>query len=247
MMVFPMEMITGFILVLFRCSAICMTAPVVSAPMMPVMLRIVFAMMISIVAFAGAGSPNFAVETVPQLIYAAAIETALGASSGLAARFMLDATISAGHIGGLSMGLGMGNLLDPISGASTAPLSRFFSTLGLAYAVSLGAHKELVLWLADTLQEFPPGSAIDVQALVRASLVHAIGSLYLAVRLGFPILAAVIFGHLAVGLMGRVSPQLSIQSLGFSVAILSGGYAVYLTSPYIGQYAARMAKQVLAP
>jgi flagellar biosynthesis protein FliR len=245
-MVFPVEMITGLLLVFFRCGAICMTAPVLSAPMVSVRLRLVFAMVMSIVAFSGAGSPNFVVQNIPQLIHAAALEVALGASAGLVSRFFLDATIAAGHIGGLSMGLGMGNLIDPLSGASTAPLSRFFSTLGLAYAVSLGVHKEIVVWLAETLRTYPPGEGYDMMKLVQASLIHAIGSLYLAVRLGFPILAAVIFGHIAVGLLGRASPQLSIQSLGFSIAILSGGYSVYLSSPYIGRFAARMAKDALA-
>jgi len=214
--------------------------------MIPVRLRIVFSMVMGIVAFTGAGSPHFVVENIPQLFYAAGMEIALGVSAGLVSRFFLDATIAAGHIGGLSMGLGMGNLLDPLSGASTAPLSRFFSTLGLAYAVTLGVHKEVVVWLAETLITYPPGEPFDVMKLIQASLVHAVGSLYLAVRLGFPILAAVIFGHIAVGLLGRASPQLSIQSLGFSVAILSGGYSVYLSSPYIGRYAARMAKQAFA-
>jgi flagellar biosynthetic protein FliR len=247
-MVFPVEMIAGLVLVLFRCAALCMTAPIFSTPMVSIRVRIVFAMVMSVVAFTGAGSPHFVIETVPQLLFAAGVETILGATSGLVARFFLDATIAAGHIGGLSMGLGMGSLIDPMSGTSTAPLSRFFSTLGLAYAVSLGVHKEAVLWLAQTLREFPPGSgAVDVATLMQAALLHSIGSLYFAVRLGFPILAAVIFGHMAVGLLGRIAPQMNLQSLGFSVAIMSGGYAVFLASPYIGEYAARMAKQIFSP
>jgi flagellar biosynthesis protein FliR len=45
--------------------------------------------------------------------------------------------------------------------------------------------------------------------------------------------------------MGRTAPQLNISSVGFSVTILAGGGALYLTAPTIAEMAARAVHDAL--
>ena len=70
---------------------------------------------------------------------------------------------------------------------------------------------------------------------------QAIGAVALAVRMAFPVLVAVFFGHVALGVVGRTAPQLNVNSLGFTVTILAGGAALYLLAPPIAELAARTA------
>jgi flagellar biosynthetic protein FliR len=91
--------------------------------------------------------------------------------------------------------------------------------------------------------QIPPGATVgvDVTALATAVVTQAIGSAALAVRMAFPILVAVFFGHVSLGVVGRTAPQLNINSVGFSITILAGGGALYLLAPPIAELAARTA------
>jgi len=113
----------------------------------------------------------------------------------------------------------------------------------LAAVVMSGMHREAIAWLCRSVIQMPPGAAvgIDVTSLATAVVTQAIGSAALAVRMAFPILVAVFFGHVSLGVIGRTAPQLNINSVGFSITILAGGGALYLLAPPIAQLAARTA------
>ena len=69
-------------------------------------------------------------------------------------------------------------------------------------------------------------------------------SMALAVRLAFPVVGAVLMGHALMATMGRMAPQLSLGNVGFSVAIVLGGVALYLAVPSAAELAARAAVAV---
>jgi len=113
----------------------------------------------------------------------------------------------------------------------------------VAALVMSGMHREAVAWLCRSVIQIPPGATVgvDVTSLASAVVTQAIGSAALAVRMAFPILVAVFFGHVSLGVIGRTAPQLNINSVGFSITILAGGGALYLLAPPIAQLAARTA------
>jgi len=63
----------------------------------------------------------------------------------------------------------------------------------------------------------------------------------LSVRIAFPVLVATFAGHAALALAGRFSPQLNLQSIGFSIALLAGGAALYFFMPAAVELVARQA------
>jgi flagellar biosynthetic protein FliR len=75
---------------------------------------------------------------------------------------------------------------------------------------------------------------------------EATGAAALGARLAFPMLAAVLLGHVVMGALGRAAPQLSLGTIGFSVAIIAGGGAFYLVAPAAAELAARAAVAALA-
>ncbi|WP_373049422.1 flagellar biosynthetic protein FliR [Vulgatibacter sp.] len=232
----------GFGLVLFRSAGLIAAVPVLGAGTIPVTVRMALALVAAAAAFAGAGMPAVALPDHLVAIAGAAIaETVVGLAAGLAARLVLEAAQAAGQVAGLSVGLGYGALVDPVGGASTTALGQLFAMGALAFAVALGLHREAFAWLTRSAIAFPPGSSIDVRSLAGAVVVHGLAGTALAVRLAFPILAAVTCGHLALGLLGRIAPQLNLASIGFSIAIFAGGAALYLVLPAAADAAARAA------
>ncbi len=205
-------------------------------------------MMLSLVlayaAFAGAGFPLFSGGSA-ELVSVAIVETVIGLSAGLAARFALEAASAAGHMIAASMGLSFGASVDPIHGAESTSVSELLSMIALAAMLAAGVHRELVAWLCRSVISMPPGAPVEVGPLAGVVVTQALAAVALTVRMAFPVLAAVTFGHVALGVVGRTAPQLNISSVGFSVTILAGGGALYMTAPTIAEMAANAVRNAL--
>ncbi len=232
----------GYGLLLLRTAALCATAPILAARVVPARVRVAIAVALSLAVWQGAGSPAVPPPSgLLGLAAASATETATGLLAGLAARWTLDAALAAGHLAGLSAGLGFSALVDPATGADSTAVSETIFVIAQGVAVALGIHREAVLWLARSAAAWPPGAAHDLGALATRVVGQAAVSAALAVRLAFPIVAAVLLGHLVMAVMTRLAPQLGLSNVGFSVAIVFGGLGLYLVAPTAAELAARAA------
>ena len=229
-------------LLLLRTAGLLVTAPVLSARVVPSRVRIALAVLLAWAAWTGSGAPSATPpEHLGSLAAAAAAETALGLLSGLAARFVLQAALSAGHLASMSMGLGFGSLLDPTSGAESNTVGELVYTTAQAGAVALGIHREAVVWLARSAIAFPPGADLSLRELMLKVIWESTGAAALGARLAFPMLSAVLVGHVLMAGIGRTAQQLNLGTIGFSIAILAGGGALYLVAPAAAEMAARAA------
>jgi flagellar biosynthetic protein FliR len=237
----------GFLMVLFRTSALIMVAPLFGTRSVPARVRVSLAVVIAVTAFVAAGMPQFAAwDHTGTLVVASLGESILGMSAGLAARFTIDAVTAAGSAVSLSMGIGFSATIDPLHGTESSAVAELLSMLTLGMAVAAGLHREAIAWLCRSVITSPPGSPIDLPALAVRVVNAAIESAALAIRLAFPLMAAVTFGHVALGLLGRTVPQLNLSNVGFSVAILAGGGALYILAPSLAAYAAEAARAAFA-
>jgi flagellar biosynthetic protein FliR len=240
-------MLAGFLLVLLRCGAMCMVAPLFGTKVIPTRVRMGLAAAISSTVFTAIGLPGFDRWTdTGALLGAAATETLIGLCGGTAARVAIEAAGAAGHLMSTAMGLNYGSTLDPIHGAESNAISSLLSFLALGVAVAAGIHREAIAWLCRSLIETPPGGSVDAARLCAGIIAESARGAALAVRLAFPVMAAVTFGNISFGLLGRVAPQINLQSIGFGLAIFAGGGALYFVAPGAAEIAAQAARTALA-
>ena len=243
----PLPLILSFFLVLTRISGLLATAPVWSSRSVPVRIKAVLALALSVVTFSAAGLPQLA---VPQDFFSLSAlvvsELVVGAAAGLSARLLLDAAQFGGQAAGAAMGIGFGQMLNPNSGADSSTLGELFGAITLAVALGLGVHTEAITWLVHSVKEVPPGSTVEVQSLATSMIRQIIFAVALAIRVAYPLFAASLFGYAVLGLLGKAAPQLSLSNLGFAVSILCGGGALYLTAPAGAHLAAQAAVAVFA-
>ncbi|MES1207564.1 MAG: flagellar biosynthetic protein FliR [Pseudomonadota bacterium] len=237
----------GLVMTLFRCAALLTVAPLFGVRTVPARVRLGLAVTVALAAFLGAGAPPFASWTrVDALVVGAAAETVRGLAAGLAARFFVDAAAGAGSVMSLSMGIGFGALIDPIHGAESNAISELLSFVALGIAIGLGLPREVIAWLSRSMIEAPPGATLDLPAYAGVVVADAVHATALAVRLAYPVLVAVTTGHLAFGLLNRVTPQIGMGNVGFAVAIIAGGGALFLVAPRVAALAADAARQAVA-
>ena len=235
-----------FFLIFLRCAGICLTAPILGSKAVSTIIRVVTAGLVAMAIYIGLGAGTKEIPEQLGVLFGMALsETAIGALAGLTARFTLDAAMTAGQVAGFPMGLGFSQMADPFNGVPSTSLGRLFTVAALGYAVSLGLHREAVVWLYKSNSTWPPGSDINFAQMLPAALKMTCDSVAMGIRLSFPVLAAVTFGHITLGIVGKSAPQLNLSSVGFSIAILCGGIALFLSVNPAAEYAANLAVNTL--
>ncbi len=235
----------GGFLVLARTTALFASAPILSSQLAPTRVRLNLAVVVAVAIFLGSGAhPAPLPDHLTELMLAAAGEAIFGLAAGLAAAFVFEAALSAGHLASTTMGLGFAAQVDPINGVESTAIGRMTSMAALGFALTMGLHREAIRYLTRSVTEFPVGSSLPLKAMLTELVSYTVYSCALAVRLAFPILGAITLGHVALGLIGKVSPQLNLSSLGFSVAIIAGGGALYYLAPAVAQAAAEASLSV---
>jgi len=222
----------GYALLLFRTAGLVATSPLFSLRSAPMEVKVGLSAAIAMAIFAGAGSPHAPLPAhLGALGSDVLLETALGLLAGAGGTLMLESAAAAGQLASQAMGLGYGAVLDPLNGAESTTVGELMRLLALALAVSMGVHKEAVVWLTHSAQSVPPGTVGSVTELARGAILQSLEAMALAIRLGFPYLAATTLGHAVLGALGRAAPQMHFSNLGFSVSILFGGGALWLATP----------------
>ena len=237
----------GYLLVVFRCGGLVVAAPVLGSAAVPKRIRLGMALFFSMAAWAASGSRAAPLpRDLLELASAGICETLIGLCAGFAAKVALDAASMAGTLAGVGMGIGYGTLIDPNSGAEAPVLSNLVSALALGAAVTLGIHREAVLWLVHSVRESKVSGQLDVREMSAHLIRSCVDGAALGIRLGMPFLGAVSLGHAGLGIIGRTTPQISLGSVGFTIAIFCGGTALWYFAPTAAHLAAGAAVATLS-
>jgi flagellar biosynthetic protein FliR len=149
-------------------------------------------------------------------------EVMVGLILGLTLSFVFEGAELAGQILGFQLGYSLVNVIDPQTQVDTPVLSTFHQLVVLLLFLQLGVHHWLLRGLAKSFEYLPPGVASATPAATD-QLVHAAGAmLVVAVQIAAPALVATLLADIALGLIGKASPQLPVLFMGLSIKALVG-------------------------
>jgi len=149
-------------------------------------------------------------------------EVVIGLVLGLAANFLMEAPMLAGQILGMQMGYSLATLFDPQTQADTPVLGELHRLGALLIFLQLDVHHWLLRAIVRSFSYLPAQAALSGRGVVEG-LLHAAGGIFLAgVQIAAPALVATLIADLALGFLGKASPQLPVLFLGLSVKNLLG-------------------------
>jgi flagellar biosynthetic protein FliR len=167
-------------------------------------------------------------------------EVGIGLATGFTMRLVFAVVQQAGEIIGLQMGLSFASFFDRASGGQTMVLSRFLNIIAMLLFLAMDGHLLMLGALVDSFNGLPivgtPLAAEGWHAVARAGgMVFSSGLL-----LALPMIAALLTLNLAMGILNRASPQLSIFAVGFPVTLSGGLLVLMLVMPQMGNYMQHM-------
>src|SRR5215471_10231402 len=140
----------------------------------------------------------------------AANEMVIGLMLGLVMQFVFEAAQFAGAIVGVQTGFSLITLLDPQTQADTPVMAIFQQLIVLLIFFQLNVHHWLLRGLAASFSYLPAGDSLT-HSLAGASLLQSAGSIWLVgLEVAAPVLVATIVADIALGFLGKASPQLPV-------------------------------------
>ncbi|WP_431221962.1 flagellar biosynthetic protein FliR [Serratia sp. L9] len=160
----------------------------------------------------------------------------IGVAIGLTMQFAFAAVRLAGEVIGMQMGLSFATFFDPSGGPNTPILARLLNLLAMLLFLSFDGHLWLISLLADSFHSLPiqaqPLNGNGFLALTQAGSLIFINGMMLAL----PLICLLLTLNLALGLLNRVTPQLSVFVIGFPVTMTIGILTIGLMMPMLAPF-----------
>ncbi|NUT81654.1 flagellar biosynthetic protein FliR [Pseudomonas sp. NA13] len=169
----------------------------------------------------------------------------IGMSLGMVMRVTLAVVEMAGDICGMQMGLAFATFFSADTSTNSLVLSRFLSMITILMFLALEGHLMVLELLAATFKSLPIGNLhFDPNAW---NLLARYGStIFLTgLLLALPMVGTLLIINLAMGILNRVSPQLTVFSVGFPATLCVGLVLLMVVMGDLGQFLARLMTNTL--
>ena len=211
-----------------RIGAFLMVMPVVGGSFVPVRVRLLLAIGLTI-AIAPVVPPAATQDVLsPAGLVTMIQEIGIGVIMGFLVQLVFDAIALGGQVIGMSMGLGFAVFLDRTRGVSIPVLGQLFLMLGMLVFLAMDGHLAMIRLLAESFKAWPIAVG-KVTLPVLADLLAWTGMLFVfAMQIALPAVTALLVVNLSFGIMSRAAPTLNLFAVGFPVAMLLGFAVIFL-------------------
>ena len=157
----------------------------------------------------------------------------IGLAMGFSMRLVFTAIDLAGTMISNQMGLGFATAYDPQSAAQTAVISQFLGMLGLLVFLAIDGHLMVIATLGRSFAVLPIGAS-TITSASWLNIANAGGLIFSSgVLLALPVVVALLIANIALGVLGRVAPQLNLMAIGFPITIVLGFCALIVSLSYL--------------
>lgn len=225
--------IVAFFFPLARILALVTTAPPFNNQGLNTQARLILGLAIAF-ALAPALPPSVAIDPAsgPGLLLLA-LQVLIGLTMGFAMRLVFSAIDLAGTMISNQMGLGFATAYDPQSAAQTAVISEFLGMLALLVFLAINGHLMVIATLGESFALLPISAGIIADASW-INIANAGGVIFSSgVLLSLPVVVALLIANIALGVLGRVAPQLNLMAIGFPITIVLGFSALIVSLSYL--------------
>ncbi len=212
-----------YMLVLMRISVILYLMPVFSSEAFPNMLKTGLAMVVSLALYTvvTVDLSRFPMDVVSTGLLLGG-EVMIGMTLGLCIRIFLGSVQLAGQVIGFQMGFAMINVVDPQTGSNVSIMDQLGYWVCLITFLAFNGHHVMLTALVDSFDLVPMGFfALDKAMLAKMTVMMA-HLFALAVKIGAPVIAALIFVSAGFGLIAKFSPQMNVMIVAFPLKIIGG-------------------------
>jgi len=204
-----------------RVTGLLVVAPFFGSVGVPARIKVGLAFLLTVFLAPLVPAPPAALSA-PALIVLLLGEFAIGFLLGFTLQLFFEAGQIAGQVCGVQMGYSLASIINPDSDADSAVLSTFYELIVLLLFVQLSVPHWLLRGLAHSFEYLPPGHFSLTWPAVSTLFKFVAGMWVAGLQIAAPVLVASLFADVALGFVGKASPQLPVLFVGISIKNLLG-------------------------
>lgn len=233
----PLDQIQLFLFVLVRVGAILFSIPFLDARNVPMMLKAGLAVAVSLLVIPQLSrSPLPLLNEPVSLALGLAGEMAIGLIIGFSVQLIFAGIQLAGQMAGFQMGFAIANVVDPASSLQIPILSQFLNLFGLLIFLVFNIHYYFVMAMVESFARIPLWSVHFHGDLFHLMMTLVANAFVVSVKVGAPVMVALLLTSVALGLVARTVPQMQIFIVAMPMKILLGLFFLGLSLPFCGSY-----------
>ncbi len=217
------QMAFAFMLIFARVGTLIMLMPALGDERVPVRIRLVFALVFTLVLYPLVADAYPALPgSLPAILELAAGEMAVGFFIGLIARLITGALQVAGATIAFQMGLGFAQGVDPTQGTQGALVTSFLSVLGVTLIFTTDLHHLLIAAIHDSYLLFVPGAPLPVGDAAEMATNVVTQVFRVGAQMAAPFIVFGLTFYLGLGVLSRLMPQIQIFFVALPANIMLG-------------------------
>jgi len=228
----------AFLLVFFRISGIFERTPIIGGATIPRQVKVWLCFFVAAVLFPVVVRNN-PVPLMPQSIgvflFAVVAEYSLGLLIGMVGSILLVGMQLGGRKIDDQMGFSLANIVDPVSQLSVSITSQLMLFVATVIFVAMGGLNHVVIPILAGSFNIVPLIGFHLSDPLMAHMLYEVMPqvFILAIVIAAPTIIVVFLATIALGLMGKVVPEMNIFSFSFGVRVFGGLIMLWITMNYI--------------
>lgn len=224
-----------FLISLVRFSGFFLNIPVYSETIIPMQVKAGLSALCALLIL-----PHMLLtQTLPELTVLeyglmAIKELALGFSLGYMVLVIISALRLGGQIIGMQIGFSFVQVADPTSNQGLGIISEFFQLAGSLTFLFVGGHLLILKAFFNSFQLVPLAGLHITGSIVEEIVMYSRMIFVCGLQIAMPIIAVILIGDVALGIIARTVPKMNIFQVGFSLKILGGLTVLIILMPYLG-------------
>lgn len=154
-------------------------------------------------------------------------ELALGFMMGFIVLLLSSALRMGGNLIGMQIGFSFAQVADPGSNQSIGIISEVLQLAGSMLFLFLNGHLIILRAFFQSFSMVPPSGLVLSGSIVEEIIIHSKMIFICGLQIAMPIIAVVLVGDVALGIIARTVPKMNIFQLGFAIKIMGGFIVLY--------------------
>lgn len=224
----------NWLLIFCRITAFMLVSPIFSTRGVPATWKIGISAFIALLIFAAAGLKD---PVIMDGLYIGSIirEILVGLLLGFTAYIFFTTVQIAGAFIDIQMGLGIANVIDPMTGAQSPIIGNFKFIIVILLFLSFNGHHFLIDGIMRSYEWIPlSGNLFDsIQSgAVHEFLFRSFSNVFeLALQMSAPLVVALFLTDVGLGILSKTAPQFNIFVVGVPIKIMVGFLLLIMIIP----------------
>ncbi|MBN2467064.1 MAG: flagellar type III secretion system protein FliR [Deltaproteobacteria bacterium] len=233
----PIYQIQLFALILVRVGAIIVTIPFFDSRNIPMVFKIGLSLAVGILLFplVAADDPGRCGTALP-FCMAIISNIGVGVIIGLSVKVFFAGVQLAGQLVGFQMGFSIANVMDTLTSSQASIIAQVYNFIAVLIFFVVNGHH---WFLRAIVQSFRSVSlyGINFGGPLREEMMRLSSDIFvIAIKVGAPVMVALLVTSVAFGLLARTVPQMNIFIVAFPLKIVVGILVLGISLPVFASF-----------